>query len=372
MKFVCQKSDLQNAINTVSKAVPNRSTLSILECILFEADKNTVSLTANDMELAINTKFDGQVSENGKVALDAKFISSAIGKLPNDEVSIECDQNLMTVITSGKAKYEIPGKPADEFSSIPTIEKNESIVMSQMSFRDIIKKTSFSIMDNADDTPAQQTMRGEHFEIFGDSIRMSSLDGHRISICREQLRDVFKDNKMIIPGKSLKEIGKILNGGADDNVDISYDNNHIQFEFDRTIIISRLIDGKFFDVDKMNIKDYETKININKKSLIDCLDRASILVKEGDKKPIVLDIKDGSVNLMINSVLGSMDESIDVEKTGKDLMIAFNPKFLLEVMRVIDDENVDMFFVNSKAPCYIKNSGESYVYVVLPVNFNTV
>ena len=246
------------------------------------------------------------------------------------------------------------------------------MILSQMAFRDVIRKTIFSISDTAEDTPAQQTMRGELLEIFGDSIRVSSLDGHRISTCRIQLKDVYDARKVIIPGKSLNEISKILTGGAEDDVELSFTPNHILFEFGDTRVVSRLIEGTFFDVDKMNIKDYETKLKINRRQFMDCIDRATLLVKEGDKKPIIFDIREDSITMMITSILGSMKEDMEVEKTGKELMIAFNPRFVLDVLRVIDDDDVEIYFVNSKAPCYIKNNSESYVYVILPVNFTTV
>ena len=109
----------------------------------------------------------------------------------------------------------------------------------------------------------------------------------------------------------------------------------------------------------------------NKKELLSCIDRATLLVKEGDKKPIILRISDDNMEINIQSQLGSMQEDIDIEKTGKDIMIGFNPKFLIDALRVIDDENVTIYMVNPKAPCYIKDDEQKYVYLILPVNFNT-
>ena len=153
---------------------------------------------------------------------------------------------------------------------------------------------------------------------------------------------------------------------------ISFNPKHIVFEFDSTTVVSRLIEGEYFKIDQMLSSDYETKISVNKKELLECIDRATLLVKEGDKKPIIMNITDDSVILKINSVLGSMNEEIEINKTGKDLMIGFNPKFLIDALRVIDDERVDLYMVNPKAPCFIKNVEETYVYLILPVNFVTV
>lgn len=372
MKFICGKSDLLNGVNIVSKAVSNRSTMSILECILINTTRDEISLTGNDTELGIETIIEGQIIERGIVALEAKIFSEIVRKLPDSDITIEVDSTYKTVITCEKAKFTIIGKSGEDFTYLPDIEKNNSIILSQMNFRDIVKQTIFSVADGGDDTPGQQTMKGELFEVFGDAMRLSSLDGHRISIRRLQLRDVYDPEKVIVPGKSLNEISKIVNGGAEDDIEISFSNNHIMFEFGNTKVVSRLIEGNFFDIDKMNSSNYETKITVNRKDFVDCIDRACLLVKEGDKKPIILNIQDETVTMMINSIVGSMKEDLDINKEGKDIMIAFNPKFMLDVLRVIDEETIDIYMVNSKAPCFIKNESESYVYVVLPVNFVAV
>ncbi len=153
-------------------------------------------------------------------------------------------------------------------------------------------------------------------------------------------------------------------------VSISYTKNHIVFEFDNTIVVSRLIEGEYFRIDQMLSNDYETKVRINKKELLNCIDRATLLVKEGDKKPIIINISDELMELKIKSQIGSMNEEIMITKEGKDLLIGFNPKFLIDALRVIDDEEVTIYLMNAKAPCFIKDDGESYIYLILPVNFN--
>ena len=118
--------------------------------------------------------------------------------------------------------------------------------------------------------------------------------------------------------------------------------------------------------------DYETRVRINKKELLNCIDRATLLVKEGDKKPVIMSVMEGMMQLKMNSTVGSMDEEIDIDKEGKDLMIGFNPKFLIDSLRVIEDEEINLYMVNPKAPCFIRNAEETYIYVILPVNFTTV
>ena len=281
---------------------------------------------------------------------------------------IETDANLKTTITCEKAKFNIIGKSGEDFSYLPLIERNDSIVLSQFTLKEIIRQTIFSIADNDNN----KLMTGELFEIDGDTLKVVSLDGHRISIRKINLKDNYEPKKLVVPGKTLSEISKILSGDVDKEVHIFFTDNHILFEFDNTIVLSRLIEGEYFKIDQMLSTDYETKVRINKKEFLNCIDRATLLVKEGDKKPVIINITDASMELKMNTIIGSMDEEIDITKNGKDLMIGFNPKFLIDALRVIDDEEVDLYMVNPKAPCFIRDAEENYIYLILPVNFTTV
>ncbi len=368
MKLVCSKSNLLAGVQIVSKAVPNKTTMSILECILIDASKGEIKLTANDMELGIETIIDGDIIEKGIVALDAKIFLEIVRKLPDNDITIDTDTSYKTIITCEKSKFTIIGKSGEDFSYLPQIERENSILISQFTLKEVVRQTIFSISDNENN----KLMSGELFDINGDVLKVVSLDGHRVSIRKIQLKDSYEPKKVVVPGKTLNEVSKILPGGADSYVDISFTSKHIVFEFDQTTVVSRLIEGEYFKIEQMLSSDYETKVHINKKELLSCIDRATLLVKEGDKKPIIINITDESMELKINSVIGSMNEDIEIEKSGKDLMIGFNPKFLIDALRVIDDEDVDLYMVNSKSPCFIKNVEESYIYMILPVNFTTV
>lgn len=366
MKIICSKSDLLQGVNIVLKAVPSKTTMTILECILINATTSDIKFTANDMELGIETIVKGDIISNGMVALDAKIFSEIVRKLPDNDVTIETDENFKTTITCEKAVFTISGKSGEDFSFLPEIEKNKYIYMSQFTLKEVIRQTIFSIADN--DT--NKIMTGELFEVNGNILKVISLDGHRISIRKIELKDSFDELKVIVPGKTLNEISKILSGGTEDEVRIFFTLNHIVFEFDDTVVVSRLIEGEYFRVNQMLSSDYETKVTINKKEFLNCIDRATLLVKEGDKKPIIINITDGDLQIKISSMLGSMNENIDITKEGKDIMIGFNPKFLIDALKVIDDEYIDIYLVNSKAPCFIKDSDEKYIYLILPVNFN--
>ena len=366
MKLICSKSNLLQGVNIVLKAVPTRTTMAILECILIDASNGEIKLIANDTELGIETVIDGEIEEGGIIALDAKIFSEIVRKLPDNEVVIETDSTFKTVITCEKAKFNIIGKSGEDFSYLPEIEHREPIAISQFTLKEVTRQTIFSIAHN--DT--NHLMTGELFEINNNQLRVVSLDGHRVSIRNIELKDTYPNKKVIVPGKTLNEISKILPGSVDDDVNIFISDNHIVFEFLDTVVVARLIEGEYFKIEQMLTSDYDTKVKINKRELLNCIDRATLLVKEGDKKPIIMDIQDGVMELKINSFIGSMNEEIDIEKTGKDIMIGFNPKFFIDALRVIDEEEVVLYMVNPKAPCFIRDDDNQFNYLILPVNFN--
>ena len=368
MKLTFQKTALLNGINIVLKAVPSKTTMPILECILIDASTDEIKLTANDMELGIETKVEGDILEKGKIALDAKLFSEIIRKLPDGDtpVSITSDNHFNTVIECENAVFNIQGRDGEEFSYLPYIERDQHISLTQFTLKEAIRQTIFSISPN----DSNKMMTGELFQVTDNELKVVSLDGHRMSIRKVELKDHYENIKVIVPGKTLGEISKILNGDNEKDVRIYFSKNHILFEFDDTVVVSRLIEGEYFRIDQMLSSDYETKVTVNKKEFLDCIDRASILIRENDKKPIIISITDHSMELKMNSSFGSMNAEVMIHKNGKDIMIGFNPKFLMDALRIIDDEEVDLYMMNPKSPCFIKDADETYIYLILPVNFN--
>lgn len=366
MKIICSKNSLLKSVNISLKAVPSKTTMPILECILMDATTNQIKFTTNDMELGIETIVDGHIEEKGMIALNAKIFYEIIRRLPDSDVTIKTDERYNATITCEKAKFNIPGKSGEDFAYLPMIERDESITISQYTLKEMIRQTIFSIALNENN----KLMTGELFEIKDNCLKIVSLDGHRISIRKMPLKREYSDRKIVVPGKTLNEISKILSGEVDALVSIYFTKNHIMFEFDNTMVVSRLIEGEYFRIDQMLSSDYETKLTINKKEFLDCIDRATLLVREGDKKPIIIHITDDQMELKIDSAMGSMDEEIDIEKEGRDILIGFNPKFLIDALKVIDDETINIYLVNPKAPCFIRDEEESYTYLILPVNIN--
>ena len=263
MKLKFQKDAIVNAINIVMKAVPSKTTMSILECILIDASSGEIKLTGNDMELGIETKVEGEILEHGKIALDAKLFSEITRRLSsqNASITITSDANFNTVISCENSVFNIQGRDGEEFSYLPYIEKDKYICLSQFTLKEVIQQTIFSISPN----DSNKMMSGELFEVNENQLKVVSLDGHRISIRNVTLKDCYESIKVIVPGKTLSEVSKILGGDNEKEVLIYFSSNHILFEFDDTIVISRLIEGEYFRISQMLSSDYETKVTVNKK-----------------------------------------------------------------------------------------------------------
>lgn len=364
MKITCSKNQFLYGVNTVSKAVSNKTTMDILQCILIEAYDDCIKLTANDTELGIETVIEGTIIEPGKIALEAKIFSEIIKKIPDNDVCIETDESGKTNIECEQIQCSIMGRRGDDFSHLPEIEKENKITLSQFDLKEVIRQTIFSVSDNENN----KLMTGELLSIENNKMTVTSLDGHRISVRNIELQESYPKMEVIVPGKTLSEVSKILPGEAKDTINLYLTDKHILFEFGETKVVSRLLEGKFYNIGQMLSNDYETKLTINKMELLRCLDRSTLFVKESDKKPIILKIENEQMNLMISSQIGSMKDQIAISKEGKDLVIGFNPKFLVDALRVIDEEEVTIYLINSIAPCIIRDEKSSYLYLILPIN----
>ena len=323
MKLIIAKDNLISAVMTVSKAVPSKTTMPILECILINAATEKIKLTANDTELGIETTVAGEIAEHGVIAVPADIFTNIVRKLPDGDVRIDTKDETVT-IRCGQSRFTIQGRDGQDFTQLPEVDREYAVEITQFTLRDIINKTLFSASTN----DSNKIMTGELFEVRDKTLRVIALDGHRIAIRSVELRQSYDNEKAIIP-------------------------------------------GKYFMVDQMLSKDYSTHFRIKRQDLLSSLDRSVLLVKEEDKKPIIFLITDGNLELRISSTIGSMDENLAIEKDGQDLNIGFNPKFLIDALRAIDEEEVDIYLQSSRAPAFIRDDS-TYCYLVLPVNFISI
>lgn len=364
--FTILKSDFLTSINIAGRAVPQKTTMPILQCLVLQAENGILKLISNNMDLGIETVTNAEIKEEGSIAVDAKLFSEIIRKLPDSLITIKADENYTAEITCERSKFKIAGQSTEEFSFLPKYEKGKPLNLSQFALKEVIRQTVFAISD----IETNKLMTGEQFCIHDREFKITALDGHRIAIRKIKLAEPFEDISVVVPGKTLQEVSKILMGNVEDMVRIYFLENHILFEMDKTIVLSRLIEGDYYKIDQMLSSDYETKISLNNKELIGSIDRGTLLIRESDKKPVIIEITDEKMELKIQSAMGTMNEEILIEKEGKDLMIGFNPRLLLDALRVIEDERIDIYLINSKSPCFIRDEEQSYIYLILPINFN--
>lgn len=360
MELKINKDDLMSTISSTIKAIPAKSSMPILGSFLITAENDEIHFIGNDLEMSVESICTGDIEETGEICVDAHTLANIVSKLPNGEVSISTDAEQM-LIRAGKAKFNISVKSAEDYPKIDTISRDKTIEITSEGLKDVILQTIFSI---SPENSANKIMTGELFSVEGNTLTVTALDGHRIAIREMDLGKEYEPFKAILPGKTLMEISRILTTG---DVNIFFTSSQVVFEFNNSIVTSRLIEGEYFAVDQMLNDNYDTKITVDRQELAASIERATLLWDNNNKKPVILTI-DEDLKLEINTNMGSMNEDIEIEKDGNPLKIGVNPKFLLDALRVINDSKVTMYFTNAKAPIFIKNDG--YIYLILPVNFH--
>ena len=370
MKFVCNQVDLTKALNTVSKAVSSRTTIPTLKGILMEVRENNLILTASDMDLTIETSIEIEDGENGSIVVPAKLFNEVIRKLPHDKVSIKTEGYDININCLNSNSF-LPGSDADEFPYIKTPEENsKEIIFNRNIFSNMIKKTSFAA--SIDQTKGAIT--GVLVEVLPEEMKMVAIDGFRMAVTKENISG-GKEESIIISARIMDEINKIItenDRNNDSEIRILLDKKNANIYMDNTKISTRLIAGEFVKYRDIIPKESKTSINVNKKYLSEAVERASIL-SEGKNNLIKMSIKDSVMTISSRSEEGGAMEDIIIHKTGDDLDIGFNSRFLLNIMRVIDDEEIKMEFNTSLSPCMIKPlEGESYEYLILPVRISNM
>ncbi|SHH99151.1 DNA polymerase III subunit beta [Clostridium grantii] len=362
MKFRCEKNKLAEAISVVQKAVSTKSPMEILHSILITAKENQLTLVGTDIDLSIETKIDAIVEEDGIIAVDSKFFGEIVRKLPNSSIKIEKkDKNIN--IKCEKTEFTLLANlNVDEFPTLPDINENLVFTVNQKLLKNMIKGSIFAIAQ--DET--RPILTGILFEIEGNTLNLVALDGYRLAFRSEFIEN---ENSLtaVIPGKTLSEMSKILSD-EEDNVNITFTQNHILFNLGDTKIISRLLEGEFIKYNSIIPKEYNSKITVKRTELLECIERASLMAKDGNTNLIKFDINDENIVITSNSQLGMVREELNIILQGEGLQIAFNSKYLIDVLKIIDENEISLEFSSSVSPCLIKNNENTkFTYLVLPV-----
>ena len=362
MIFTCEKQEILEGISIVQKAITGKSTMPILEGIYINATKEGITLIGSDIDVCIETKVDADVLEEGKVVIDSKIFGEIIRKLPNSDVRIEIIQDDTVQITCEKSVFNVVFMNADEFPSIPKLDIAKELKVSQSILKNMIKSTSFAIAQ--DET--RPILQGILFEVKEKKLNLVALDGYRMAIKTEYLDNDF-DIEVVIPGKTLNEVSKILED-IESIVNITFTNNHILFDLGETKIISRLLEGKYVNYLSLLPQEHKLLINVNRQELQNGIERASLMAKEGNSNLVKLEMNEESIIITSNSQLGKVREEVTANMQGDPIQIAFNSRYIIDVLKNMEDDNVQIEMTSSVSPCVIKGKeAESYKYLVLPV-----
>lgn len=366
MKFTCDQQTLAKALNTVSKAVSARTTLPILKGILIEAKSDgTLTLSASDLEISIQKKINAEVEEEGSAVVVSKLFSDIIRKLPNESILVEDIEESNILIKTNSSEFNVVSLSVEEFPKIGDREEiKDRLTFSCEVFKNMVRKTSFA----ASIDESKGVLVGILTEINNDSISMAALDGFRLALSKEKASNE-NESRFIISAKIMNEISKIISDENDiDDIEILLSDKKALFNVGNTEISLRLMEGDFIKYRDIIPSESNTKIIIGRAILQESIERASLLAKEGKNNLIKMTIKNNLLTITSRSEEGNVKEEIIMEKTGDDIEIGFNSKFVTDVLKAIDDEEITMNFITGTSPCVVRPvEGDEYEYLILPV-----
>lgn len=369
MKIICDREKLLKAINAVVRGVPTRTTMPVLEGIYMQTNNNQLKLTTYDLELGIEYVIDSTIEEEGNTVVNAIMFSEIIRRLPDSEIKLTVNENKLLVIECEGSLYKLSTMNPEEFPELPKIEIENSLETEQMVLRNMIRKTIFAV-SNEENRPI---FTGCLFETRNNKLNIVAIDGFRMGWVSKVLIKETADFKAVIPGKTLNEVNKILNDSFD-IIKIGIAKNQGIFEMENCKIVTRLLDGEFLNYESVVPGNWETRIKVNKNQLQGCLERVSLIsssTMEKEKKyPVKISIEIGKITLSCTNQTGEAKEEMYLETEGQNLEIGVNPKYFLDALKAIDDEEVFIEFGSNISPCIIKPIEElenEYIYMILPV-----
>lgn len=364
MKFICDKANMLEAINTVQKAVSQKSTLPILEGILIECTDSSLVLTGNDLELGIRYEVEASCSEPGSIVLNSRMFGDIVRKLPDAPVLIESDENNITKIKCVNVDFDISGLLAAEFPKITEVEKDQCIKIEANKLKKMIRQTIFAVSQREN----KPVLTGALFEIEDGGFTMVASDGYRLAIRKEEIENEGKRLTAIVPGKTLNELLKIIKDD-DTPVEMYFTDKHVLFDFGNFTVTSRLRDGEYIKYKSAIPSEYNIEIKADVASFCDSIDRAALIINaESAKSPLKLDIKDDTITLSCSSHMGKVSDILNVDSSGGELLIGFNHKYLWDALKNCDCEEVKMKFITERYPLIITPlEGEEFLYMILPI-----
>ncbi len=367
MKFICYKDKIIKALNSVVKGVASKTTKPILEGILIQTNDKEIKLTTYDLELGIEYTMECDVKEQGSTVVNAMMFTEIIRKLPDSEINININENNLLTIECEGALYKLATMNPDEFPELPKIEIENSIELEQSALKNMIKKTIFAVSTEEN----RPIFTGCLFEIKNNKLNIVAIDGFRLALRTINLPIQVNDFKAVIPAKSLNEVNKILEDSFEP-VKIGISKNQAVFEMENCKIVTRILDGEFLNYASVIPENWQTRIRVEKNSLQNSFERISLIssssMEKEKKYPVKVTIDIGKLTILCTNQTGDAKEEVFISTEGKNLEVGFNPKYFLDSLKAIDEEEIFVEFGTNVSPCLIKSvENNDYVYMILPI-----
>ena len=374
MEFVCEKKDIQNGVAAVEKIVTTRSTLPIIGYILFEANKNGLKISANNLEMGMELGVKAKVVKEGSILIPAKTLSGIVSKLPDTKVEFKLMDKGIIRVSYDESYFSIHTLPPDEFPILPKIKEGKTISLEPGLFLSMIKQTIFAASTSEDKyvlTGVMLELGKSSFTGDNSNIRMVATDGYRLSKRGEVLK-IKEDLKasVIVPARALQEIMRVIEAGrGEEEVGITLSNDQISFRYHETYLVSRLIQGQFPDYKQVIPKKSSTKILVKTKNFLESSERAAVIAASS-ANIVRFEIKSGKLHLFATTPdVGTVDEVLEAEIRGENKnQVAFNIRLISDVLKVLDTEKVTLELAEGLGPGVIKQENASdFLYIVMPI-----
>lgn len=363
MKIVINRDNLLEGILTSQKAVSSKTTLPILEGLLLDCRGDCLKIVATDLELGIECAVEADIIEKGWTVLNSRLLGEITRKLPPDEVEINVNQKNIAKIKCLNSHFTIQGQNGEEFPELPQIDTEKRISLPQDLLKSMIRQTVFACA--IDET--RPILTGILMECGGGEINFVALDGFRLALRTVRVDNSAEGISVVVPSKTLNEIYKVLKD-REDKVDIEFSGNQVLFNIGNTRVMSRLLEGEFINYKQIIPDEYTTRVKVKTVELLESCERASLLAREGKNNLIKLSVLEDVLKITSNAEIGKVYEEVEIIAEGNDLDIAFNSKYLVDVLKVIESEYITMEFTTSISPCIIRPvESENYTYLLLPV-----
>lgn len=365
MKFSCEKSLLQNAIVTASRASAVKSAVPALEGLLIEASGDSVKVSGYDLKTGITTTVAADVTKPGNMVLNARLFGEIIRKLPDDIVNISADENLMTKIDCGLSEFLILGSPSVDYPELPTVDYQKSLTVSEKKLKSMISQTNFAVSD----TESRPIYTGALFEVEKGLLTVVAVDGFRLALRREPLENSGVDScSFVVPGSALSEVEKIVSDG-ENLVTIMLGSKHIMFVIGGTVLISRRLEGEFLNYKNSIPSTEKYTIDAERRAVVEAVERVSLIISDKLKSPVRCTFGNGVMRFLSMTALGRASDECRVKGDGDGLEIGFNNKYLLEALKAAPSENIRLKLTTGISPCVIvpADGSNNFLYMILPV-----